>query len=730
MLKNDEEPIFNISQKKQQIPDIFLEEFQNLITESKIQNLSKKLKSIEIKGYISHDKFIESMKQIFDESIISVIKKLIIEKKIINSFIYTEKTLVEYINEIYELYFLRFREIKCLIKNNKTVFYLTDYKPENFISSYYVICSLIIFMKSSFDSKIKLLFEATDVDEDGFLNENEIKYMISTCNFLFCEERNVLNTSSSILSQSLMNFKVNEILKQILYDPGELYIILEEEKYINFKSLYRSIIKVKDYKYQIIPNFINLKHCLKNFRNEKIIKINNKYKFDFINVSSALFTQKSLKFHKNYSHMNLSSPYIGNIIKPKKITEENEKHEKHDKCELPNVNKTFFKKRQSMLKQALNSFKYDINKLKKKSIIYSNNILINNKIGCNKNINKNRLVIEKAKTFKDLLKESTILDIYSNEEKDNMNDKIKNFNRSSYYNTNKKEEKYIFEANYDNIRNIEVEPGLIQFIGTNNDKDNISSNSGSNKNINNIINSNENSNKSSRKISYEKNINNNIDNTHLKIFKFSSKSLLDNTDLHNSVIKEEKSSEEQDNDNVKEEKKIKKIKLINTHDNTSNKNKNYISNTVSKGSKKRVSIFKKISNSEKIRKFSNYSVNNKRSSLRPKISILNAKTSIRIQRSIMESKIKEEKKYKTLDEVFNEINNQEKKINSDSYGKYGQYLAKTLNKIHEEQKDLKKLIGQNDKKDNMNFFEKSYYFRQKNQENEGNENISSKTTNK
>ena len=81
MLKNDEEPIFNISQKKQQIPDIFLEEFQNLITESKIQNLSKKLKSIEIKGYISHDKFIESMKQIFDESIISVIKKLIIEKK-------------------------------------------------------------------------------------------------------------------------------------------------------------------------------------------------------------------------------------------------------------------------------------------------------------------------------------------------------------------------------------------------------------------------------------------------------------------------------------------------------------------------------------------------------------------------------------------------------------------------------------------------------------------------
>ena len=44
-----------------------------------------------------------------------------------------------------------------------------------------------------------------------------------------------------------MNLKVHDILKKILYDPGNLYFILAEEKYINFDILYNSIIRVKDY---------------------------------------------------------------------------------------------------------------------------------------------------------------------------------------------------------------------------------------------------------------------------------------------------------------------------------------------------------------------------------------------------------------------------------------------------------------------------------------------------
>ena len=289
----------NITQERLTVPDVFFDEFHNSITIENTKNLYKKFKTIEIKGYITHDKFIESMKEIFDEIIRNKIIKLYNENKILKMNFSINQNIDEYIHEIYELYFLRFREIKCIIKNNKTVFYLTDFIPENHINTYNIICSLVVLMKSPFNVKIKLLFELTDIDEDGFLNEAEIRHMITTSNFLFCDERNAINMNSSILSQSLMNFRVNEILKQILYEPGNLYRELEEEKYINFDSFCNSIIKVKNYKYDILPSFINLKFCLKNKKIEKIIKVDNKYRNDFINISSGLFNHKSFCAQRN-----------------------------------------------------------------------------------------------------------------------------------------------------------------------------------------------------------------------------------------------------------------------------------------------------------------------------------------------------------------------------------------------------------------------------------------------
>ena len=235
MEKNNEEENNPLNNKQtNSIPDIYLDFFLNSITENSIWNLHSKLKLYESKGYVTHDKYLQSMKEIFDASIKEQIQKKYDEEHYeLNdntNMSIDMKNIEETINEIYELYFLRFREIKCIIKNNKSVFYLTDFKPENYISSYNVICSITIFLKSCFENKIKLLFKVTDIDEDGFLNESEIKNMITTCNFLFCEEGNHINTNSSILAQSLTNYKVNEILKEILYDPGRLYPILEEEK--------------------------------------------------------------------------------------------------------------------------------------------------------------------------------------------------------------------------------------------------------------------------------------------------------------------------------------------------------------------------------------------------------------------------------------------------------------------------------------------------------------------
>ena len=717
------------------VPNVFFDVFQNSISIENTKNLYHKFKAHEIKGYITHDRFIESMKENFDDLIKNKIINLYNENKIRKIDFKMNQTIEGYVHEIYELYFLRFREIKCILKNNKTIFYLTDFIPENHINTYNIICSLVVLMKSPFNRKIKLLFQLSDVDEDGFLNEMEIRHMITTCNFLFCEERNGLSMNSTIISQSLMNIKVNEILKQILYEPGNLYVSLEEEKYINFDVLYNSIKKVKNYKYDILPSFINLKFCLYNKKVEKLIKVENKFKNDFINVSSGLFNQKSF-YTQNLFHKSASTPSLASIIKPKKLRDETDKYDTNNsKYELPSISKTFYDKRKSFLANSsnadstnknINMKKNNINKLKvgqsqKTSNILSKSLFTTKYRVSRNEKNRNKLFIEKRKTFKDLLKESTILD--NNEEKSKTNDELKNFNKSSYFNR-AKDAKYIFEAYLDRIHNMEVKPGLIQIIQPNQDidKDN-SSGSGTNRNINiinnnsNVIsNVNKNTELSKRKISGEKNINDNSK----RLLKLSSKSILDEMkkDFQNYVIKEEVSGEEKGTKSNKNKtiKLVKKFKIINEQNHSNkliNKSNKQILNTIKRENKKNLTAFKIIPKTENSIRIRNYSFNKKKRSsisLKNKINIISTKNAFKLQKNIMDTNLKNFNfnKYKTLEEVFNEINIQETKFNND-YGGYTIGMRNVLKKIIEEKNELKRLLNQGERKEGESSLYKDYF---------------------
>ena len=678
MNKHEEEYTTGIFNKQNLIivPDLYFEEFLDSITESRIKSLYRKFKLYESKGYITHDKYLLSMKETFDEPIKASLKKKFDDINYnIENPIDTSSTMEKYINEIYELYFERFREIKCIIKNNKTVFYLTDFKMENFISSYNLICSLIIFFKSCFENKIKLLFKLTDIDEDGFLNENEITHMIATCNFLFCEESNIINTNSSILSQSLMNIRVKNILKEILYDPGNLYIILEEEKYINFESLYNSIKLVKDYKYKIIPWYVNLKQCLNNIKKEKIIQINDKYKRDFIKISSSLFSNRSMGIHRNFKlKKNFSAPYLNTILKMKKIIKNNDSN---NQLELPNINKNFFYRKNSISKLTINNSSF------------------NKTSDINKPTTNAKLVIEKKKTFKELLRETTIIEM--EDEKNKNIETNKNFNKNNYYNHDIREVKYIFEANFDKIRNIEVEPGLIKFINENEKECNISNNNNLSHNHNTILKS---------KI--------NIDSFEIKK-KNSQKSVNFNFNkekekyMPNYIVQEEKSSEEIQNKSktsINDGRKKKKIKIINfsfiQKDKLKYKNKL---------NRRNINMMENLSQTlnvpfgNKSSKF--YRNDSRQTSLINKSYFKNNKNIINLKKGLMNLIYIDGKRYKTLDEVFNEIKIQENKFNSD-YGGYSASLINDLKKIREEQKETKKLMGESDKKDLSLAFHKNY----------------------
>ena len=424
--KEDMDNEENNIEEEDKINDEEFEKFQNVLSKELVLELYSIFKLFEKKGLINYKIYIEAMTEIF--------KKYNKDKDKNKNF-----------KDIFDLIFNRFQKIKCIMKNDKKVFYLTNMLPQNLIETYIIVCFLTIFIKCRIIDKIKLLFELTDIDDDGFLNKTEIKLMISKINFMFSEEYYLINTNSSILAQSLMNIKVKEKINKIMYDPGNLNVYLEKEKYISFDVFYNSLIKINNYKYEIIPCFINMKQCLYNKRSEKILEVKNKYKKEFVRASSALSSNKPGNPFKRYKR-NFSANNLGRIIKNVKINKDN-----------------------------------NLKENKKKHLLLG--------------------IKEKNKSFKELLKESTIFsdEEYKNDETDN--NKQNSFEeygistaskRISFHNTTKSKDKpfYIFEADFDKIKKIEVEPALLRFSNKNYEKINFNNDNNKNNSINNIINNN------------------------------------------------------------------------------------------------------------------------------------------------------------------------------------------------------------------------------------------------
>ena len=432
------------------------DKFQTSINSEKILKLNKEFKKHEKKGFINYTTFIQSMKSVFDinNNIVnnnSLYTNYINSTKIVDTF--NDLTInSDPFDDIYILFFKRFREIKCIIKNDKEVLYLTEFKNENYISTYKVVCALIVFLLAKFEAKLKLLFKVSDLDEDGLINATEIKRMIIVSNHLFVEETDTLQMNSSILLQSLTNIKVENILQELFEGEGDLNNILPNNGYcIDYKTFYKSVINIKNYKYKLIPSFISFKDCLFSKKKEKIIKVRQKIKNDFINISSSFIAEQCQNVNKSFNSKNYSKEKLNDIIQPIQYNEKN-----------------------------------------KKRVIKSNN-----------------------NTFlKSLMRNcSTILDNKNNITNFNFYDSSTERFNHHHLNRSLKNSKLAFQAHYSDIKNIEVEPGVIQILSNEDTKEK--------ENSNKYVNANKfNKSKYIRKnmfkfethISLKKKINNNINN--------------------------------------------------------------------------------------------------------------------------------------------------------------------------------------------------------------------------
>ena len=198
----------------------------------------------------------------------------------------------DYFDPLFEQIFNRFKIIKAEIRspNRKDNYFLSRFFSEDEIDMYEICCALACFVKCDFEQKIKLLFDITDIDDDGFINQKEVKKLILTINILFSDERKNHNNDSTIAAQSIASIHSMEILKKIMGFPGQLGKTLHDEKYINFHQFLESFTQLYNYKYDILPLYVNLKNSLFVEKKEKEFELKYKNLNDYTEISNDIIS--------------------------------------------------------------------------------------------------------------------------------------------------------------------------------------------------------------------------------------------------------------------------------------------------------------------------------------------------------------------------------------------------------------------------------------------------------
>ena len=347
-----------------QIPEKGFFLFQMTITPEKIYNFFKQ-------SMILHEKSNSKDTHKLNKSDFLSITNSIFVKNSNNNYIL--------MNSIFELIFERLKEKKCVFKINspfsKNNYALTDIISIEKIDIFKVQLFLSAIMLTNFKTKIETMFNIIDTDNDGLINEEELKQLILKTNKLFYQESKEKFSKSSLIQQALSNFKANKALSKLLYGNAELKKILDREKFISFNQFYERLMKIDNYMYEIIPIFFSLKKYLSEKDEEIELYMNNNCKKDFVDITYDLLCKNSML--NLVSPKNVIKQYFDKKNKTKKIKidplkEIKERRERQKELKLKRIFES--KKRESvktfnqfLVKNSLSAtdFKYNPQTVKK-----------------------------------------------------------------------------------------------------------------------------------------------------------------------------------------------------------------------------------------------------------------------------------------------------------------------------------------------------------------------------
>ena len=318
-IKSDNNLIQNTD--KIELDDSVYDEFIQLLTITKFKEFVENCKQKEIENS-KHDMRLKK------NQFIQVMK---------NSFPTNNENFIK----LYEKIFNRFKILKAEINHNHKIennYFINRIFSEEEIDLYEICCALACFIKCYFCEKLKLLYDLTDIDDDGFINENEIRKLIYTVNLLFYEEANPSCTGSTILSQSLASIKSKKSFNMIMKHPGNLSNIIEEEKYINYNQFLSAVEKVYQYKFDLMPLFISFKKALSTSRGEKELEIKYELFGEYGKISNDIVSELKKEGEYGTSIFDFKKN-LELIKKATKIRSTHTSGNKHKKKKLYKINK-------------------------------------------------------------------------------------------------------------------------------------------------------------------------------------------------------------------------------------------------------------------------------------------------------------------------------------------------------------------------------------------------------
>ena len=329
--------------------DDIYNEFLNLITKDKILNFHNECRKYQIKHHLK-------------QSGTKISKNIFLH--IFNKLFYS---LNYYFRDLFEIFFEKFRCQKCIFKQEKTkdLYSLREIIPTEEIEIYNVSLALLTFLKTDFENKLKILFELTDYDNDGLINEREIKKMFFSMNLLFSSVSSDFKLDSNLLYRSLANIKASRYYYMLMYNPGGLYKIMKKEKFINFETFYHCIQKIKDYKFTLFPFYVNFKEFLETPNLEIEYSLNENIVDDFVKVSNHLISNNYNSFRMFHSN--------SEKIMLKKLFDN--KKEKKNYVQLFLENKKKEKEKERLFNQKLMKKQSCPIIIQKRNFFYQNNVL-------------------------------------------------------------------------------------------------------------------------------------------------------------------------------------------------------------------------------------------------------------------------------------------------------------------------------------------------------------------